>query len=150
LSVNVSVSRDHFGSNWKNVVWICYLKTLPKTFEKIHVKLKSIKSKEFFRQRQNIFISISRCICLRKIVSERQSYNKYFYVQYFRFWESFRLWDNVDKCGTARKRLCNYIIYRIRFACWLHKFRDTQTETNTKTFTHTHTHTRRICTAFPQ
>ena len=54
------------------------------------------------------------------------------------FGKSYRLWDNVEECGRARQALDNYIIRRMRFACWITKA--THTRMNTHTHTHTHTH----------
>jgi hypothetical protein len=55
-------------------------------------------------------------------------------ITYFR--KSCRLWDNVEKYGTARQTTDDNIIRRMRFACWITKATDTHT--------HTHTHTQNM------
>jgi hypothetical protein len=42
--------------------------------------------------------------------------------------KSWRLWDNVEKYGTARQVTDNNIIRRMRFACWVTKATDTNSE----------------------
>jgi hypothetical protein len=42
--------------------------------------------------------------------------------------KSCRLWDNVEKYGTARQATHDNIIRRMRFACWITKATDTHTE----------------------
>jgi hypothetical protein len=42
--------------------------------------------------------------------------------------KSRRLWDNVEKYGTARQATEDNIIRRVRFACWITKATDTYTE----------------------
>jgi len=42
--------------------------------------------------------------------------------------KSCRLWDNLEKCGTARQGTGDDIIWRIRFACWITKARNTHSE----------------------
>ena len=37
------------------------------------------------------------------------------------FWNSIRLWDNVEKCGWAREAADNDTIRRMRFECWVIK-----------------------------
>jgi hypothetical protein len=39
-----------------------------------------------------------------------------------------RLWDNVEKYGTARQTTDGNIIRRMRFACWITKTTDTHSE----------------------
>jgi hypothetical protein len=51
-----------------------------------------------------------------------------FYAQYIFSRKSCRLWDNVEKYGTAIQATDDNIIWRMRFACWLTKFTDTHTE----------------------
>jgi hypothetical protein len=41
---------------------------------------------------------------------------------------SCRLWDNVEKRGTARQAADDNIILRMRFACWITKATDTYWE----------------------
>jgi len=33
--------------------------------------------------------------------------------------KSWRLWDNVEKCGTARQATNDNTTWRVRFACWI-------------------------------
>ena len=42
--------------------------------------------------------------------------------------KSCRLWDNVEKHGTARRATDDSITRRMRFACWITKATDTQSE----------------------
>jgi hypothetical protein len=42
--------------------------------------------------------------------------------------KSCRLWDNVEKYGSARQAADNSIIGRMRFACWIIKTTDTHSE----------------------
>ena len=42
--------------------------------------------------------------------------------------KSCRLWDNVEKYGTARQATDDNIIRRMRFACWITKATDTHSE----------------------
>jgi uncharacterized protein (UPF0305 family) len=44
------------------------------------------------------------------------------------FRKSYRLWDNVEKYGTARQATDDNIIRRMRFACWITKATDTHSE----------------------
>jgi hypothetical protein len=44
------------------------------------------------------------------------------------FLKSCRLWDNVEKYGTARQSTDGSIIRRMRFACWITKATDTHLE----------------------
>jgi hypothetical protein len=47
-------------------------------------------------------------------------------ITFFR--KSCRLWDNVEKCGTARQATDDNITRRMRFACWITKATDTHSE----------------------
>jgi hypothetical protein len=44
------------------------------------------------------------------------------------FRKSRRLWDNVEKYGTARQDTDGNIIRRMRFACWIANATDTHSE----------------------
>jgi hypothetical protein len=44
------------------------------------------------------------------------------------FQKSYRLWDNAEKYGEARKATDDNIIRRMRFACWITKATDTHSE----------------------
>jgi hypothetical protein len=46
----------------------------------------------------------------------------------FFFLKSGRLWDNVEKYGTAGQDADDNIIRRMRFACWITKATDTHPE----------------------
>jgi len=39
-----------------------------------------------------------------------------------------RLWQNVEKCDTARKGIDVKIIWSVRFTCWINKTTDTHSE----------------------
>jgi hypothetical protein len=48
-------------------------------------------------------------------------------IRFFR--KSCRLWDNVEKCDSARQATMTiYVIGRMRFACWITKATDTHSE----------------------
>jgi hypothetical protein len=47
-------------------------------------------------------------------------------ITFFR--KSCRLWDNVEKRGTARQATDDNIIRRMRFACWITKATDTHSD----------------------
>jgi hypothetical protein len=47
-------------------------------------------------------------------------------ITFFR--KSCRLWDNVEKYGTARQATDDNIIRRMRFECWITKATDTHSE----------------------
>jgi hypothetical protein len=74
---------------------------------------------------------VSRWILLRRRnisdKSFKENQNKSFMFNIF-FWKSCRLWDNVDKYGTARQTTNDNIIRRMRIACWITKATDTHSE----------------------
>ena len=49
-------------------------------------------------------------------------------------WKSCRLWEDVEKCGTARDATDDNIIRRLRIACWILKATDTLKIFNTYCF----------------
>jgi hypothetical protein len=77
------------------------------------------------------FMIISRSVPLRvRNVSDkscRQNQNTHFMFSEFSQ-KSCRLWDNVEKHGTARQATDVNIIQRMRFACWMTKAADTHSE----------------------
>jgi hypothetical protein len=78
------------------------------------------------------FVIISRSILLRSRNvpgrSCRENQNTHFIFNNFFFRKSCRLWDNVEKYGTARQATDGNIITRMRIACWITKARDTRAE----------------------
>jgi hypothetical protein len=60
-----------------------------------------------------------------KFVEKIKTHILYSIVFFFR--KSCRLWDNVEKYGTARQATDDNIIRRMRFACWITKATDTHT-----------------------
>jgi hypothetical protein len=52
----------------------------------------------------------------------------HFMFNNFLFRKSCRLWENVEKYGTARQATDDNIIRRMRFACWITKATDTHSE----------------------
>jgi hypothetical protein len=42
--------------------------------------------------------------------------------------KSYRLWDNVEKYGTARQATEENVIWLMRFACWIIKATNTHSE----------------------
>jgi len=69
-------------------------------------------------------ISLSSCLNEKCF---RQKSKHTFLVQYFLFRKSCRLWDNVEKYGTARQGTDD-IIWRMRIACWIPKTTNTLSE----------------------
>ena len=51
-----------------------------------------------------------------------------FYIQYFFFRKSCRLWDNVEKYGRGRQPTDDSVTRHMRIACWLTKATDTHSE----------------------
>ena len=52
----------------------------------------------------------------------RENQNTYFiFNNFFFFRKSYRLCDNVEKCGRARQATDDNIIRSMRFACWINK-----------------------------
>jgi hypothetical protein len=51
-----------------------------------------------------------------------------FYFKHFFFRKSHRLWDNVEKLGSAREATDDNIIWRMRIAWWITKVADTHSE----------------------
>jgi hypothetical protein len=58
----------------------------------------------------------------------RENQNTHFVFNNFFFRKSCRLWDNVQKYGTARQATYGNITWRMRFACWITKATDTHSE----------------------
>jgi hypothetical protein len=101
----------------------------PKSVEKIQVSLKSDKNKGYFTWRpmyiyDNISLNSSwNEKCFRQICRENQ--NIHFMSNNHLFPKQYRLWDNVEKYGTAREATDDNIIRRMRIACWITKATDT-------------------------
>jgi hypothetical protein len=79
------------------------------------------------------FMIVFRCIRLRKRKDScrtcRENQNTHFmFNNFFFFRKSCRLWDNVEKYGTARQYTDGNIIRRMRFVCWTTKATDTNSE----------------------
>jgi len=53
---------------------------------------------------------------------------KHFTFGNFFFPKSCRLWDNLEKCGTAIQATDDSIIWRMLFACWTTKATNTHTQ----------------------
>jgi hypothetical protein len=59
--------------------------------------------------------------------SRREKSKHTFHVQQLFLCNSYRLWDNVEKYGTARRATDDYI-RRMQFACWITKATDIHSE----------------------
>jgi len=111
MSVRLSVRREQFGYHWTDFHEIWYLKTFRKSAKKIQVSLQTDKNKGQFTWRTtHIFVIISRSFFLRMSnVSDkpcRENQNTHFvYSNFFFFRKLCRLWDNVEKCCTARQAI---------------------------------------------
>jgi hypothetical protein len=108
-----------------------YLSIFRKSVAKIQVSLKSDKNNGYFTWRLCKFIIISRWILLRAEmfktkVAEKIKTHSLFSVTFSR--KSCRLWDNVERYGTAGQATYDNIIRRMRFACWITKATDTRWE----------------------
>jgi hypothetical protein len=102
-----------------------------KSVEKIQVSLKSDKNNGTLHEDLCTFMITSRWILLRmRNISDKtcwQNQNTHFtFNNVFR--KSCRLWDNVEKYGTARQATDDNIIRRMRFACWVTNATDTHSE----------------------
>ena len=49
-------------------------------------------------------------------------------IFFFLLWKSYRLWDNVDKFGTAGQAIDENIAWLMRVACWIPKATDAHSE----------------------
>jgi len=87
----------------------------------------------------NLHTNLSTCTISRSFLirirnvsgrSCRENQNTHFVFNYFFFWKSCRLWDNVEKYGTATQATDD-IIWRMRFASWITKAADTHSENTT-------------------
>jgi hypothetical protein len=108
-------------------IWVVFRKSV----EKIQVSLKSDKNNGTLHEDLCTFMIISCWILLRmRNVSDksyRENQNTHFMFNKFSR-KSCRLWDNVEKYGTARQATDDNIIRRMRFACWITKATDTHSE----------------------
>jgi hypothetical protein len=128
----LSVRMVQLGSHWTGFHEIWYLSIFRKSVEKIQVSLKSGNNNGTLHKDLCTFMVISRSILLRtrndsdKSCTENQ--NTHFMFNNFLFRKSCRLWDNVEKHGTARQATDDNIIRRMRFTCWITKATDTHLE----------------------
>jgi hypothetical protein len=131
LSVSSFSRMKQHGSFWMDFSEIWYSSIFRKSFEKIQIALKSDKNNGYFRWRPT---DTHDSMSLNSSYNEkifrqtcRENQNKYFVFNFF-FRKSCRLWDNVEKYGTARQVTDDNIIRRIRFAFWMNKATDTHSE----------------------
>jgi len=129
-SIHPSARVWHLGYHWTDYHEIWYLRIFGRSVEKIQVSLKSDKNDGYF-----IFMIISRWILLRmKNVSEKRCReNQNTHIVFGNSLpppssRSYRLWDNVEKYGTAGQATGDNIIRRMPFACWITKATDTHSE----------------------
>jgi hypothetical protein len=125
LSFCPSILMEHLDSYRTDFPEIWYLSISWKSV-KIQVLLKSDENNGTLHEDLCTFMIISRSILLRmRNVSDRsctENQNSDF------FRKSCRLWDNVEKYGTARQATDDNIIQRMRFTCWITKATDTHSE----------------------
>jgi len=74
--------------------------------------------------------NVSDKICTVNQNTHFRFYNKLFFF----FRKSCRLWENVEKCGTARQATDTNIERRMRYAFWIIKSADTHTHGIYKTY----------------
>jgi hypothetical protein len=104
---------------------------LKKSVEKIQVELISDKNNVCFTWRRvyvydNISLNSSQNeICFRQNLCRKWKYI-FCWITFSR--KSCRLWDNVEKYGTAGQATDGNIIRRMRFACWITRATDTHSE----------------------
>jgi hypothetical protein len=119
------------GSQRTDFHEIWYMNILRKSLEKIKISLQSDNNNGILHEDLCTFMAISRWILLRmRNVSDKsctQNQNTHFMFNNF-FRKSCRLWDNVEKYGTARQATDDNIIRRMRCVCWITKATDTHSE----------------------
>ena len=112
--------------------WNLILSTFWNSVEKIHVSLKSDKNNGYTLHEDLRKSMISRGIILiMGNVSDkscRENQNKYFRFNIFFLRKSCRLWDNAEKCRTARETTKDNATRRMHFACWLTTVTNTHSE----------------------
>jgi hypothetical protein len=119
---------EQLASHWTYFHEIWYFIIFSKSVEKIQVSLKSNNNNGTLHEDLCTFMIISRWILLRmrnfqtKVV-EKTKTHILCSITFSR--KSCRLWDNVEKHGTARQATYDNIIQRMRFACWITKATDT-------------------------
>jgi hypothetical protein len=127
----MSVRMEQLHSHKTNFHEIWYLKIFRKSVVKLQVSLKSDTNNGTLHKDPCIFMIISREILLiMRNVSDksyRENQNTHFMFVNF-FPKSCRLWDNVEKYGTARQATDDNIILRMRFASRITKATDTLSE----------------------
>jgi hypothetical protein len=110
---------------------LIYLSISRKSVEKIQLPIKSDKNNRYSKRRpmyiyDNISLHSSyNDKCLDKFV-EKIKTHILCSIPFFR--KSCRLWDNVEKYGTAGQASDDNIIRRMRCACWITKSTDRHSE----------------------
>jgi hypothetical protein len=107
--------RADFYETW-------YLRIFRKHVEKIQVWFKSNKNGYFTWRHMYIYDNTSlKSSWSEKFFRQIRRENQYthFVFSNFCFRKSCSLWDNVEKCGTARQATDDNIIRRMRCACWI-------------------------------
>jgi hypothetical protein len=127
----LSVRMEKLGSQRTDFHEIWNLRIFREYVEKVLVWLKSDNNNGTLHEDLCTFMTISRWILPRiRNVSDRhcrENQNTHFIFGNF-FFKSCRLWDNVEKYGTARQDTDDNIIRRMRLACWITKDTDTHWE----------------------
>jgi len=109
-------------NNWKIHIWVFFEK-LPRKFKCGYFTWRHVRT----------FMAIFLWIRLRmanitdKHVTENQNTNFISNKNFF-FSKFCRLWDDLEKYGTARRATGDNIIRRMCFACWIHKATNTHPE----------------------
>jgi hypothetical protein len=96
---------EQLGSQRTDVHEIWYLKIFLKSVEKIHVSLESDKNNGYFNEYLSTFMIIFRLILLRMKMFQtkaREKIKTHILYSATCYRKSFRLWDTVEKDGTAR------------------------------------------------
>ena len=124
LHVCPSVRTEQLGSHRTDFHEICYLAIFLKSIEKTHVSLKPEKNNRYFTWRLVSFMIISLWFPFRmRNVSDkscRENRNTHFLFSNFFFPQKLcRLWDNVEKYGSAGQATDDSVMRRMRIACWM-------------------------------
>jgi len=132
LSVRPSSRMEQLRSQLTDFHEIWYLNIFRKPIEKIKISLTSEKNNGYFSWRSVHIYELMLNSC-----KEREMFQTKF-AQKFKTHilcsvnspprKSCRLWDNVERCGTAGQATDDNTVRRMRFACWIPKATNTHSE----------------------
>ena len=131
MSVRQSVRMEQLGSQWTD--FYENLSTVRKYVEKIQVSLKSYKNSGHFHMMTNTNVwshlahVFFECENFRTKIVEKIKIHILCSVTFF-LRKPCRLWDNVEKYGTAGQATDYNIVWHMRVACWIPKATNTPSE----------------------